>query len=139
MNYSDIMIIFEETIRDMEDLFVTYEQALSLKELGFNESCFGFYDDIDKQFYQIHSQASSSNDVKNITKAPLKQQAFKWFWVYFHLSHNIFDWLDDFEITITEWSLCEDRIVYEYPRFDTYEQAELACIDKLIEIVKNKK
>ena len=33
MNYSDIMIIFEETIRDMEDLFVTYEQALDLKEL----------------------------------------------------------------------------------------------------------
>ena len=27
----------------MEEIFVTYEIALELKELGFNEPCFGFY------------------------------------------------------------------------------------------------
>ena len=130
----------------MQEHFVTYNQALALKELGFDEPCFGFYyrKEIDLfESCKIQDRRNSSY-VKNYMDedectAPLKQQVFKWFWVYFHLSHNIFDWLDDFEITITEWALCEDRIVYEYPRFDTYEQAESACIDKLIEIIKEKK
>ncbi len=122
----------------MVEHFVTYNQALALKELGFNETCFGYYTN-DKDYPFILDVRNLKDKYKEEIKAPLKSQVFKWFWVYFHLSHNIFDWLDDFEITITEWSLCEDRIVYEYPRFDTYEQAESACIDKLIEIIKEKK
>jgi hypothetical protein len=115
----------------MVEHFVTYNQALALKELGFNEPCLGGWDKPGDWWWHPDSDITIDG--------PLKSQVFKWFWVYFHLSHNIFDWLDDFEITITEWSLCEDRIVYEYPRFDTYEQAESACIDKLIEIIKEKK
>ena len=120
----------------MKEHFVTYNQALALKELGFNESCFAKYTS-NRLLLSINwSNVWCENINESEIYAPLKQQVFKWFWVYFHLSHNIFDWLDDFEITITEWALCEDRIVYEYPRFDTYEQAESACIDKLIEIIK---
>jgi hypothetical protein len=125
----------------MKEHFVNYNQALALKELGFDEPCFGKYDTqiADQWVLNISPEGRQFQNTNKACIAPLKQQVFKWFWVYFHLSHNIFDWLDDFEITITEWALCEDRIVYEYPRFDTYEQAESACIDKLIEIIKEKK
>jgi hypothetical protein len=129
----------------MEEYFVTYEQALALKELGFDEPCFKYIYTGDtgnnvSRYEEVEpSRAKNYNKYFLCISQPLKQQVFKWFWVYFHLSHNIFDWLDDFEITITEWSLCEDRIVYEYPRFDTYEQAESACIDKLISVIKEKK
>ena len=125
----------------MEEYFVTYEQALALKEIGFDEPCFGYFHLDNGTTYKPYRTFNLGNhNMSNFCiSRPLIGQVFKWFWVYFHLSHNIFDWLDDFEITITEWSLCEDRIVYEYPRFDTYEQAESACIDKLIEIIKEKK
>lgn len=122
----------------MEKHFATYEQSLTLKELGFSEPCLGFYDDISKYFYQIHSHASSNNDVKNITIAPLKSQVFEFFRGY-RLSFIINDYMDDYEANIIEWTLSDDRIVHEFPnRFDSWEEAESACIDKLIEIVKNK-
>jgi hypothetical protein len=124
----------------MEKYFVGYNQALALKELGFDEPCFGFYDDIDKQFYQIHSQASSSNDVKNITKAPLKQQVFKWFrdkhqldgWAvpYYSSNEKLYSFLIENGI--------EENLKDSDEDYKTNEEAESACIDKLIEIVKNK-
>ena len=118
----------------IEKLFCSYEQSLSLKEMGFNESCLGYYD-CERDFKLVPNKHKF---LYCEVARPLKHQVYKWFWVYYHLSHNIFDWLDDFELTITEWSLCKDRIVYEYPRFETYEKAESVCIDKLIEIIKNK-
>jgi len=146
----------------MEEHFVNYTQALALKELGFNEPCFGFYDDIDKQFYQIHSQASSSNNVKNITKAPLKQQVLKWFRDKHHLFANIYEfttggfkdgiipkawkpecrWKIYKPVGIT-YSQKDEVLIHVsdnlYRHFYYYEEAESTCIDNLIEIIKEKK
>ena len=110
----------------MKTEFVTYEQALALKELGFDEPCLKTMLDFDITY--------ESN-----IKMPLKQQVFRWFRNKYRFSHNICDWLDDYEFIIFEWTLSEDRIVHTFElRFDTYEEAESACIDELIEIVKNK-
>jgi hypothetical protein len=124
----------------MTNLFVTQKQAVDLKELGFTETCFAGYEIIENgELFIGNIDGREQFNREFYIPAPTKQQVFKWSWVYFHLSHNIFDWLDDFESTITEWNLCEDRLTYEFPnRFDTYEQAESACIDKLIEIIKTK-
>jgi hypothetical protein len=126
----------------MESLFCPYEQALSLKELGFDEPCFGCYDEKAvfgltvmsiKQYY-----TNSKEDTWNCA-APLYQQAFRWFrkkyGLYFSIQYFQYD----------EWCLQittkKEDTVFNYKStdgFKTYEEAELACLIKLIEIVKNK-
>ena len=111
----------------MKKHFVTYDQAVALKELGFKEFCFGFYDDISKIFYQIHSHASSNNDVKNITIAPLKQQA-----IIFLL--NKCDDLHGAELSI-EYFGDESGVLKNYGgNFTSLTQA----IDKLIMLANDK-
>ena len=60
----------------MNKEFVTYEQALALKELGFDERCFSRYYEsgklADSLSYLHHNYFGQVN-------APLKQQAFRWF------------------------------------------------------------
>ena len=49
----------------------------------------------------------------------------------------IHDLRDDYEANIIEWTLDDDKISYGFLQpFETYEEAESACIDKLIELVK---
>ena len=62
----------------MNKEFVPYEQALELKELGFDEPCFGYYN-VDPQF-----KTPPFNMVKPFKNewclpAPLYQQAFRFF------------------------------------------------------------
>jgi hypothetical protein len=118
--------------------FIPYEEALPLKELGFDEPCFG-------KFYHNHLEIGGSwlnsefnKDKKDghiFTSAPLYQQAFRWFRekynLYFdHTKLTTDIW--DFEIT----NMKLDKIVgCVYGK--TYEEAELACLRKLIEIVKD--
>ncbi len=126
----------------MEKHFVDYNQALALKGLGFNKPCLGAYDthkgdewllNIKSDFY--YGQFSDKNDA---CVAPLKSQVFEFFRGY-RLTVVIEDYLDDYEVKIVEWTLSDDRITHEFPnRFDSWDEAESACIDKLIEIVKNK-
>ena len=61
----------------MNQEFVTYEQALALKELGFDEPCFGYYfvDDIEKELRILKNEHNWTNTFH----APLKQQVFRWF------------------------------------------------------------
>ena len=58
--------------------FVTYEQALALKELGFDEPCFSFYIDVDKFLYTNQKWLNYNLNSKRIS-APLCQQAFRFF------------------------------------------------------------
>ena len=122
----------------MEKEFIPYEQALALKELGFDEPCFGkFY------FNQLEIGGNwCNNDFKEdpdvFISAPLYQQAFRWFREKHKLSgtpqyftggyycHTINDMKDTKE---------SNRLFTE---FETYEEAELECLLKLIEIVKKK-
>jgi hypothetical protein len=112
----------------MNKEFVPYQQALELKELGFDEPCFG-------KFYFNHLEIGgnwSNDDFKEdhdvFISAPLYQQAFRWFREKYgiHITPNKFD-------TTTwnaEWGYWESPVYY------SYEEAELACLIKLIEIAK---
>jgi hypothetical protein len=129
----------------MEDQFVTYEQALALKELGFNEPCIYQYVrdfDNDGDLIPIVSDLNlhilrnnteiSDNSGGDCFAAPLKQQVFKWFREEHKLSSIIFKehlhyW---FEI---EYDDCEE---YTNNGFNSFEDAESSCIDKLIELIK---
>ena len=115
----------------MQKEFIPYEQALALKELGFDEPCLMYYD------YSCTLVESGVYECK----APLKQQAFIWFsdkhklWAY-NIPYNTGKYC------IEIWRLVEgdnyvktkeDRVI-----MDNWEEAELACLNKLIELIKTK-
>ena len=60
----------------MEKEFVPYELALRMKQIGFDEPCFGLYAPPSKTVF-LHQYGSSIS--KEQIDAPLYQQAFRWF------------------------------------------------------------
>ena len=73
----------------MKDQFVSYEIALKLKELGFNEPCFGYFiTPIWKNGNKVLFRNSFKSPIIESHKtlpnqeclAPLWQQVFNWLW-----------------------------------------------------------
>ena len=58
----------------MNKEFVSYEQALALKELGFDEFCFAYYKDIKGEKVLLDDSMNFDGECD----APLYQQAFRW-------------------------------------------------------------
>ena len=125
----------------IETLFVPYELAVKLKQLGFDEPCFGYWN-IDPYLPNPTFNLVKPFDHEWCIPAPLYQQAFRWFrekynilaTIYSNASGYLYEWHDAIGGTHRGWS------EYEGPNdsgvWDTYEEAELACLIKLIEIVK---
>jgi hypothetical protein len=127
----------------MEREFVPYEQALALKELGFDEkccACYGSYTHKKSQlFLNINNpvnietllrEPTAFNQPSFYVKSPTFSQAFRWF----RDNHQLDSWIkkgkhNDYIFEIYDWG--KDS-------WDSYEEAELECIKKLIEIVKEK-
>lgn len=125
----------------MEELkkeFVLYEQATTLKELGFDKPCFAYRD----SEYDVHYQLIEKPMLECDLLLPTYSQAFRWF----REKHNIFaepsrvSNVIDGPTTGFFYFISDDKeIKMETDTSKTYEAAELACLKKLIEIVKNKK
>lgn len=128
----------------MEKEFVTYNQALALKELGFDEPCIAFYDklkfsnNISLRFISQRVNNSIFNSIKNdgtLISAPLYQQAFRWF----REKYNIDCYIDKNSVGTYYCKIRYDNMqIFDACHNATYEEAESACLDKLIEICKNK-
>jgi hypothetical protein len=125
----------------MKNEFVTYNQALALKELGFDEPCLGHYDNPENPVWITDSPPYYANK-ENVCLAPLKQQAFRFLREKHGLYTEIF--VDDnktFGFMISYFigkDYFDERVDKPIHRgFSTYEEAEQACLDKLIEICKN--
>lgn len=131
----------------MKNEFVSYEIALALKELGFDEPCFANYtvileDGIDwftipeqgitdkTSFGSSKNYNSKSFEEEGTISAPTFSQAFRWFREKYDLNYVIVK-AESWFYTINGCNTQEG--------FNTYEEAELACLKKLIEIVKNEK
>ena len=149
--------------------FIPYNEALELKQLGFDEPCFGYYDeeDIEQQVYEYANCSDNvtggiacyHEDFLSVTNsqldeygafsakdddglecyerwtAPTFSQAFRWFKqnhkLKFHIREDIWN----------EWCYVHILMQDEYENvgaYSTYEEAELACLKKLIELVKQK-
>ena len=132
----------------MKDLFVPYTQALELKELGFDEPCFAFYNtkvDESLSFVDLFGFLDEKiiddyyyNSLGLYVSAPTFSQAFKFFREKYNLL-GIVGYCDDysgkFMSVIDKINIAID---YDMNAKDTYEEAELACLERLIEIVKTK-
>jgi hypothetical protein len=83
---------------NMKNEFVIYEQALALKELGFDEPCLAFYSP-KEELYPVFQEPSKGPYFNNgnfieTLRVPLYQQAFRWFrekhnLVFNFISYNI--------------------------------------------------
>ena len=62
----------------MEKEFVPYDESLALKELGFDEDCFGYYVNAELDLTWKFSDCSLYQDTHISILAPLYQQAFRW-------------------------------------------------------------
>jgi len=126
----------------MKELFVPYEQALALKELGFDEPCIGYYVGRDKEVFTsnnvIQPPYNPEMDSKIWFRAPLYQQAFRWF----REKYNLKSWIQEHTADTFIYEI-RPHVLTHYKEgetyiYDNYEKAELECLKKLIEIVKNK-
>ncbi len=147
----------------MNKEFVTYNQALALKELGFNEKCMAsdYYAD-GKILIEYPEDGITNTEHDKLTEEcndefdeigedkieygatiPLYQQAFRWF----REKHKLIaypQWRIDntWDITIQQldgYGLLSGQTTLSVIKKSIYEEAESACLDKLIEILKAKK
>ena len=119
----------------MKKEFVKYEQASALKELGFDEPCFALYNRSDKPVIAGNTPVYNSKTEDDlIICTPLYQQAFRWFREKYGLCNFINFSGDGF---CSGWEDLGNN-EHGFENFKTYEEAESACLDKLIEICKNK-
>ena len=112
----------------MENEFIPYEQALALKELGFCESCFGYYN-IDPYFKTPTFNVEEPFECEWCLPAPLYQQAFRWF----RDKHGLRPFIElDVDCGPTYYNAyVQCSLVYHG---ENYEEAELAILKKLIEL-----
>jgi hypothetical protein len=131
----------------MEKEFIPYEQALSLKELGFDEPCIGFYTQNAygstlEQKVQYWREPIGGNDDYVFVLAPLWQQAIDWFReeYNYHTPINVgipIGGKIKYFFNIVKFGK-HHKNKFKSKFYSTYQEAELECLKKLIEIVKNK-
>lgn len=140
----------------MNKYFANYEQSLELKQLGFNEPCFGYYrkdavvgnpfeyniDYCTKAELDHGLCPKNSEFINDWVAAPLKSQVFEWFRDKHKLYHtiNMFgDWdKPQYSYIVSGRTMNNPAHMWHFEDKYSHEEAEDACIDKLIEIVKQK-
>ena len=136
--------------------FVPYQPSLDMKEIGFNEPCV-YYVDKDNESYIYNFETHPDEFIEwcgvNVIPTPTFSQAFRWFREKYKLEGLILpqsqgaviDGEPIYFIAIISYenelmkelfnSTNQSDLLHYNPR----EEAELACLIKLIEIVKNNK
>ena len=125
---------------NMKKLFLNLKQSSELQKLGFNEPCFGWYEN--NELVTLSDCINPEDRIEFIKEgeiskrilAPMFSQAFNFFrekydfYVTIHSSLNP----DFFPIIRTS------KAQYHIGNFNSYEEAESGCLDKLIELAKTK-
>lgn len=131
--------------------FVTYEIALKLKELGFNEECFGFYKtSLNESTPELIIIKCNYNSGKYITipeefheDAPLWQQAIDWVrekhGIHIILTINPYS---EYTKDIYGWKIYRDSVLQciinsEDETYEFKDSLEISML-KAIELVQNK-
>jgi hypothetical protein len=133
----------------MEKYFVNYKQALALKELGFDIPCMGKYDTKqgNEWFLNIYSGHLNTQfgDKSKACIAPLKSEVFEWARKDYRIISVIDFYCDNdkwedimYEVRISEFKHFKTHDSFVQSEYKSFEEAESACIDKLIEIIKKK-
>jgi len=127
----------------IEKEFIPYELALELKQLQFDEPCFGWFRNTEFTISFNDLIRKERGEEIKIIAAPTYSQAFRWFREKHQLIHHMY-WVYKKKYDGIDWifhikgiNMINNNVVpHDETRFETYEEAELACLKKLIEIVK---
>ena len=137
--------------------FVPHKESLQLAELGFDELVFAKYQKMSegaKYQLQLLAKERNCNILDTAISAPTFLQAFRFFRKKYGLqsyinpelpfSYNNPKYTVIFIKTTKNFVTYKDDTIWvkkdiERKRFNSYEEAELECLRKLIEIVKNAK
>ena len=109
----------------MKTQFVSQEIALELKQLGFDKPCCAYYDGAG--YVMIKEM------VHCVISAPTFAQAFR----FFREKYGLLSFIDMDVYSYYRFTIYEGKGISVAPH-RTYEEAELECLKKLIEIVINK-
>jgi hypothetical protein len=121
----------------MKKEFLPYEQALALKELGFDEPCFAYFKDEEFQYPNPYEPFKNSEMKSWCITAPLYQQVFRWFREKHNISSFVKRDFKDTEMIGYYYGVEGTEIDIYSKNYNSYEEAEFECIKKLIEIIKN--
>ena len=131
----------------MQNGFCSYYQSLALKELGFRGGCVAWYN-INGAFIYKSLDSDEGVTVMEIrrhevlvddTPAPETHHVFTWARIVHGLYHTIF--VDDdktFGFNVSYFTVDGRCDTATSRGHKIYEQAELICIDKIIEKIRNK-
>lgn len=127
-------------MKELSKYFVPYNRAKKLEKLGFDWDCMGWY--ISQENILAFGNAKKNCLLKELSVlAPTFSQAFDWFrenyWLDYSIKPSKVNELKKYCFNLFE----EEDIIFPTNRenskyFDTREEAELACLDKLIEIAE---
>ena len=136
-------------MNNLEKDFVPYAEAVALKELGFDELCIKYYW-TDGMFTKTYESPFNYNKRDNTISAPLYQQAFRFLRGKYDWQHSIDPtadqhshqlgynyWIWNYNTGEEHWTMPKNSPTGDW-EYETYEEAELECLRKLIGIVKNK-
>ena len=118
----------------MKKEFVRHEISLELKQLGFDDPCIGKFYYNQLEIGGIWTNNDFKEDPDIFISAPLYQQVFRWFREKYSLIGEIFSQLRPSNNFMYGFKIGGSDIIFD--GFQTYEEAELACLLKLIETVK---
>jgi hypothetical protein len=126
----------------MDKEFIPYEQALDLKELGFNRRTFAEYSAILNNKWILTFDLSGEGQYPKSSSAciaPTFSQAFRFFREKGYFA-QIYPDNSQFVNEAKEWfySIKNGSITTNDEKYYSYEEAEIECLKKLIEIVKEK-
>ena len=123
-------------INTMNSDAIPYESALKLKELGFDEPCFGkfYYNQLEIGGIWTNNDFKEEPDI--FISAPLYQQAFR----FFRDKYELPSWVYTSDNKKFWYSITSEGRFYisDGKHYKSFEEAELACLLKLIEVVKTK-
>jgi hypothetical protein len=157
----------------MDKELVPYTEALALKQIEFDEPCFGYYVDgelrginlgmeelggVEPYYQRFGFHTLSNHDIDNPNKivvtVPTFSQSFRFFREKYLLEGLILPQVQSilaptpayFIAVISykdekweeKFNSSNDKDEKNFLHYGTYEEAELACLIKLIEIVKQK-
>jgi hypothetical protein len=125
----------------MKTEFIPYELALKMKQLGYkkegvDEECFAFYDE-EEYLFTVREQDDIDEEW---LIAPTFSQAFRWFREKHGAVCEIIRKEDCNHSEFIGWVYIDDKKidVISYWNSKKYEEAEHACLEKLIEIINEK-
>lgn len=119
------------------DIFVPREQSSKLRQLGFNEMVVAKYQKLSEGAnYQLQllGKERNCNTLDTAISAPTWCNAFDWF----RKEHNLLSFIDIDNSYRIYWDDIKHDLDLDSEIFNTYEEARLKCLEKLIELCAKK-